>query len=669
METPSIDPIEEDRIEVHGLIGKFDTPEKRLTVHYFATKANGSKSGTGEYRLLEELKPMRERVDASGLQNLNSLLQRDLNDARVATELIPYLHGIKSEIAFFPAILGVLIPSGFISSDENEDSYPTAETEEDETKVITYEDKWSLTAYKIGGDYGPLGKLSFSPSKTDVVVLDGQHRSNAFRYICGMLESDSNDIYDAFYHEVDRPEDYSSDLPVTLIWFERNDDEAEVDPKLISRNLFVDVNNSAKKVSKSRNILLDDRKVTSLLTRFFYSDIAAKESFSSGDLSLLHTGFDIDTDLAKRSGHIVTLTNPEIIEYTISWIMLGTDTYNSLDRYLVHQERKRKQVSELGHIFDDPDFNRQDVYIQELTDDVIISGPEKIPDFQNEFENKLSSTIYDLINGFDFVKPHLEASEAISQWRHEKGASTMVREVWDKVFNGGEGLYYSLMFSDLVENPRLEDYRAAVEEIEDRFRRERADRIDAESVERVDRAFTSFRTKAFSVGLFMALKKFGYDEVEPDLGEKWIDMKTKFIDQINSLNASQWVAVFNDIKPRVQSRTDPKKWPTYQKIILRLIQEEGEYYDAANFLDSPDGRIFSSEVKEKLSGYFETNDVELEGFSIEDIPGDRIRAWAQDIKNNVDDLFRDSGIGPLDNVDEIEEARRVIRSRIDELQE
>jgi len=54
-ETPDIDAIEEDRIEVHGMLGEFDTPEKDITVHYFATKANGREPGRGEYRLLEEL--------------------------------------------------------------------------------------------------------------------------------------------------------------------------------------------------------------------------------------------------------------------------------------------------------------------------------------------------------------------------------------------------------------------------------------------------------------------------------------------------------------------------------------------------------------------------------------------------------------------------------------
>jgi hypothetical protein len=669
MEPNNIEEIEEDKVRVHGLLGSFNTPDKEITVHYFSTKANGRVPGTGEYRLLEELQPMRELVDASRLEDLSSLLQRDLNDARVATELVPYLQGGISEVAFFPAILGVLIPAGFIS-DSEDGEYPIREvSEEDGKRIQSFGDEWSVTAYKTGGNYGPLGMLSFSPSRTDVIVLDGQHRVNAFRYICGILENESNDIYESFYHDVGRPDEYSSDLPVTLIWFERNNEEDKIDPTLISRNLFVDVNNSAEKVSKSRNILLDDRKITSLLTRFSYSFTAEKSSFDPDKLSLLHSGFDIDTDLSKRSGHDLTITNPEIVEYTMSWLFFGSSTYNSLDRYKVYQERQRNQVSEFQHIFDDASFSSSNIYIQELTGDVLINSSNSINDFKAEYKQKFFDVFYDIINGFGMLEPHYDASEAVSDWRHEDGTSTWVREAWDKVFNGGEGLYYSLMYSDLAQNPRLNDYRKAVNEIEERFKSERTDRIDGREQDRIDRAFSSVRTKAFSVGIFMALKKFGIDNINPDMDEKWTDLKDEFIQRINNYDPSDWVYIVTEIKSLVQKRTDPKKWPTYQKIILRVIQEDGGYYNAENFLSSPDGQIFEDEIHSNLSAYIEAEDIQIEEFSIDEIPDDRIRAWAQESINNVNEVIEEASLSALDNVSEVPEARKIISSRIDDLKE
>jgi len=125
---------EKDKIRVSGMFGKFETPGEGIVVNYFSTQANGRSPGEGEYRLLQELKPMRERVTASELKNLNSLLQRDLNDARVATQLVPYLLGkTSSKVAFFPAILGVLIPEGFLTQGESA-TYPRPSQPEEEEK-------------------------------------------------------------------------------------------------------------------------------------------------------------------------------------------------------------------------------------------------------------------------------------------------------------------------------------------------------------------------------------------------------------------------------------------------------------------------------------------------------------------------------------------------------
>ena len=79
-------------IELTGLIGEFDIPDNDVVIKFFCTNANTRSSGSHESEFLSELKPMRERVDSKSIGSLDSLMQRDLNDYRVAKNLIPYIN-------------------------------------------------------------------------------------------------------------------------------------------------------------------------------------------------------------------------------------------------------------------------------------------------------------------------------------------------------------------------------------------------------------------------------------------------------------------------------------------------------------------------------------------------------------------------------------------------
>ncbi len=661
-----------DRIKINGLFGSFETPNEGITVKYFSTHASGQNPGTSQYRLLEELKPMREKVTASELKNLNSLLQRDLNDARVATQLIPYLLGkTSSKVAFFPAILGVLIPQGFLT-EENSATYPEPgdeETDEEDEISISYGDYWTATEYEnTDGSFGPLGELSLSPDETDIIVLDGQHRVNAFRYLCGLLKKDDGEtqIYDSFYEEVGGPpQEYSSELPVNLIWFEK---DSNIDPKIISRNLFVDVNNSAKKVSKSRNILLDDRLVTSLLTRFFYSGVASQCSFKSKVFSLLHSGFDIDTDISKRSGHDFTVTNPEIIEYTLSWLMLGTDRYNSLDRYSVGRERKRNNTSSLEEIFNRPKFNQSDFEKTDYNEDIVISETSKIEDFESEFNTLLFDSMYSVLNKYCLLQKQYEASEETESWVYEKG-STRNEDAWEEVFTGGEGLYYSLMFSSITDNPKIETHQKAIEEIEEKLSSKRAEKFEDSSQKDVDRVFEVIRTKAFNVGVFMALKKFGTDKANIEEDENWTDYTQEFIERINDISADEWVEVFTTLKSKVEPSLDPKRWPSLQKFFLRTVQKDGEYYNPENYLDSPDGHVFVEELTNKFESYVETEIANINNISFEKIPKDMFKSWTQAARNLSNSIVKRCGWGVIPNVDYQDYGEMFVRERIKKMED
>src|SRR3954452_22911695 len=94
---------------VEGTWGEFETPGGQLA--YLMTNARlGLAGGDDERRLTERLRPVREVLDLREMA-FSQLLQRDLDDHRGATELIPYLlRQSQSGPAFFPPILAVLLP-------------------------------------------------------------------------------------------------------------------------------------------------------------------------------------------------------------------------------------------------------------------------------------------------------------------------------------------------------------------------------------------------------------------------------------------------------------------------------------------------------------------------------------------------------------------------------
>jgi len=657
MESPSIEPIRRNTIDIYGLIGKFELQEKPIRVRYFSAKASSSERSSGEFALLRELKPMRERVAPKELKDLSSLLQRDLSDARVAMELIPYLKG-SSDVAFFPAILAILIPSGFITSESS--SYPSPQRmAEGNTETTQYADNWTLTAYQAGNSYGPLGMLSIDPSRTDIVVLDGQHRANAFRFMSGVFGNDDTDIHSAFYQGIETSKSFNAELPVTLVWFES--EGSSIEPTLISRRLFVDVNNSAKKVSKSRNILLNDRELPSLMTRFFYSGIAQKASFRADMFSLLHSAFDIDTDVAKRSGSIFTLTNPEIIEYVASWLMFDYGNYSGLGTYRVQREGARSGMMQFTREFCDPIFNGNHVEIDQ-DEKVLIKTTDKINDFAIEFNQKIFPVLYNIFNEFNLFRKHYSACKKISEWRYGS-ASPTERDVWDSVFCGGEGLYYTLLYSkeELANNQRLSDLRSAVESIVARLVEERAYLLPGCSQADVEQAFDSVRSKAFQVGLFMALEKFRSENAIDNL----LSGCDEFLQRLNQLKPIDWIYVLTRIKPELISGVDPKSWPAYQKLILRIIQSEGEFYNAGNFSISPDGKIFSDAVNERFKSWLTTEERDLAEIAKDDIPESTVNSWAQSAQEFVGNLFNEANLTSIEvGVDYERLAKSIVEGQI-----
>ena len=94
---------------VEGNVGRFTTSAGEVV--FLQTRARLSSGDiSNAARLTSLLTPAREALDVREM-DFNQLLQRDLDDHRIAHELVPYiLKPHETGPAFFPPILAALLP-------------------------------------------------------------------------------------------------------------------------------------------------------------------------------------------------------------------------------------------------------------------------------------------------------------------------------------------------------------------------------------------------------------------------------------------------------------------------------------------------------------------------------------------------------------------------------
>jgi hypothetical protein len=280
-------PSEKYQHTVEGTWGQFQTPAGRVA--YILTKARLGTTGTDhERRLTAHLRPVREVLEIKGL-DFNQLLQRDLDDHRVATYLIPYLLKPKNTgPAFFPPIMAVLLP--FAAKRPIDDFPPPGSPSAIEVEGMHFRETRCLNAYRVlqlarpDGQLHPikLGRMEWNDEHAKLVVLDGQHRAMALLAIDRTLNKswsqEGAGRYSHFYEArvkrlleeakrdgVDLSLDHI-EVPVTVCWFpDRNGPGGN--PQRAARKLFVDVNKEARTPSEARLTLLSDSELLNILTR------------------------------------------------------------------------------------------------------------------------------------------------------------------------------------------------------------------------------------------------------------------------------------------------------------------------------------------------------------------------------------------------------------------
>ena len=294
---------------IYGSFGEFTIGDSSSTIRakYILTKIKPGNDGTWECELASEMKPWREVFKVEELK-FDELLQRDLDDSRVAHDLIPYLLGeLGNRAQFFPPILAVIVPR---KQGETgiEGFYPTPNIQDEWSEE--YGDLFDFKQLKWNGERTPLAELSYNRQRSAFIIVDGQHRAMAVLALHRQLNDSWRDNpFQSYYdHITVTPEQVKNiELPTCIIYFpdlhESNTvlREEGIDLNFVCREIFLVVNRSAKPVSKSREILLDDADIAAYLMRRTLSKLKRRDQEPTGSARIYAISYgDSDTAAGER---------------------------------------------------------------------------------------------------------------------------------------------------------------------------------------------------------------------------------------------------------------------------------------------------------------------------------------------------------------------------------
>jgi DNA-sulfur modification-associated len=568
---------------VQGTYGDFVAPGTAVPVSYVLTYASLADLGTGNTRLTRDLLPVRELFDVGDL-DFNELLQRDIDDHRVATEIIPYLLKPGVTARFFPPIIAVLVPSAgkrildlYPACVTSRKTHPQAETHE----VVrdSYGHCLEFERLRANGTYSRTATLRYNPDRSRLVVIDGQHRAMAMLAIRRTISGDWGDRgrdFKHFYEELASELNDSKlqeklnnvELPVCICFFPTVVDDGT--PKQSTtvqacRKLFLDVNKQAKKPTKARTLLLDDLDITSVLTRAILTRVRANAGQGAvGGVRIDLDSFEYDSPRdapqPKRELAIVTV---EMLREMVYWSTFGGDHF--------YTDLRRKPAGRL------PKAQRERFLAQLRVAEEVSSKEQGTWGFQNiETELELDSvptpaharladlymgvwgnTVIRILANLHPFRSHVSAvAEVRDAHRGESGHAGLA---WRALFDG-QGIYWTLERYTLHRRRRRRElvkqlgkaaslpevmtehaYATIVDKwIPKEFKQSRArlfwmtKQCDDEQVRSLDRSFAVWRTMAFQVGVLMA---FAY------LKEKCA------LDQPQAFNAAVdiWIEAWNEV--------------------------------------------------------------------------------------------------------------------------
>lgn len=316
-----MNPFGVQKVSAFGTFGEFSLGATGSTVRarYILTKIRPGVSGDWECQLASHMVPWREVFNIEEL-SFDELLQRDLDDSRVAHDLVPYLLGhTGADAKFFPPILAVIVPrsAGQVGI---RSAYPAASATGEGAGRDAFGDLfdveqvcWPPQQPGAKPTPTPLAKLSYNPQQAAFIIVDGQHRAMAILALHRQLNSGSwnKSSFASYYSHIDVKQEQVKDieLPVCIIYFP---DLHEGNPalfgqtnlKAVCRDIFLVVNKNAKPVTESRQVLLEDEDLAAWMMRRTLSSLKGRPP-DKHDLSRIYSIAygDSDADLGKQVAH------------------------------------------------------------------------------------------------------------------------------------------------------------------------------------------------------------------------------------------------------------------------------------------------------------------------------------------------------------------------------
>ena len=341
-------------LRLQGSSGRFQIGSdaaKSLEVKYFLTNVGLALGQGANDHLLSELAPVREVFKTDEL-GFDELMQRDIDDARVTSELVPYLLDYQTAglVKLFPPIVVMVLPKAH-GEDRPLRLYPVTsehiETKDDiETKIVRIGQAGSelLTLEQPVLHGQPLDhdrvRLSLNTHATRLVIVDGQHRAMALLAIFRNLQDQWSDArrapYKDFYAEW-TPQvigDFQLDhvqLPVMLCFVPELNEGTDHDFDLVraARQVFLTLNKTARKVSVSRNRLLDDADLMAAFLRSTLEEIKGREAGDTSNMRLWSMELDQAADRVRIQSP-TALTGVSHIYYAVEHLMLNSDDVHGL---------------------------------------------------------------------------------------------------------------------------------------------------------------------------------------------------------------------------------------------------------------------------------------------------------------------------------------------------
>ncbi|NIA00761.1 DNA sulfur modification protein DndB [Massilia sp. CCM 8734] len=314
-------------VHVPGTIGTFRVSSKNgesagIEVRYLLAHVTLSEK-QGQQQLLSMLAPVREVFDLTQL-GFEEIMQRDIDDARVSLELIPYLldTSTSGQIKLFPPIVAVAMPlKGTsrapdahyrkVSRTEIESEDHPGITEKRITAGALSEEQFEFLQLFDGETALADGaQLSMSSHNCSLAIVDGQHRAMAllalFRNLTDGWSDSKRSPYESYYKVWPEKEIRSYDLnqlqlPILICTFPQLDKDFGDDADVIraARKVFLTLNKTAKRVSDSRNKLLNDQDIVAECLRETLSFIKELGPKDNTGLRIFNVELDQEGDRVK----------------------------------------------------------------------------------------------------------------------------------------------------------------------------------------------------------------------------------------------------------------------------------------------------------------------------------------------------------------------------------